>query len=153
MTLISNEELQQMSVEELTELLLYNLCSDCSNEQKKKVSISLSLLSRKELINKCESLQPLYKADVIRYTAAEYAELEKKRAMNKPERINLDTFHGTVPLVRELHSTPASIAKAKLIGKEGIKFVEELNDDTIAVCSDKRIKMKGVTVIWIKSDC
>ena len=159
MTLISNEELYSLDVDTLIDTLIYNITGlSTTADMHNKLRASLSLKSRKELLEKAITLAPLYKEDKIIYTKEEYEKLEKKRAAIVPEKKNLGTHYSTVeePFTRRF--TAVDKAHTELyVRTKGVKWVEVLNKDTIVCCADNTCnrqeaeeKCKGVKIVWVK---
>ena len=159
MTLISNEELYSLDVDTLIDTLIYNITGlSTTADMQNKLRASLSLKSRKELLEKAITLAPLYKEDKIIYTKEEYEKLEKKRAAIVPEKKNLGPHYSTIeePFTRRF--TAVDKAHTELyVRTKGVKWVEVLNKDTIVCCADNTCnrqeaeeKCKGVKIVWVK---
>ena len=159
MTLISNEELESLSVDTIIDTLIYNMTGlSTTAEMQNKLRASLSLKSRQELLEKAHELFPLYKEDIISYTKEEYENLEKKRAATVPEKKKLDTHYSTVEEPFTKRFTAIDKAHTELyVRTKGVKWVEALNKDTIVCCADDTCnrqeaeeKCKGVKIVWVK---
>lgn len=159
MTLISNEELMSMNVDAIIDILIYNMTGlSTTADMQNKLRASLSLKSRKELLEKAHELAPLYKEDKIVYTKEEYERLEKQRAATIPTKKNLDTYYSTVeePFIRRF--TDVEKAHTELyVRTKGVKWVEVLNNDTLVCCADNTCnrkkaeeKCKGIRIVWVK---
>ena len=73
MTLISNEELESLSVDTLIDTLIYNMTGlSTTADMQNKLRASLSLMSKRELLEKARALGNLCKEDKIIYTKEEY---------------------------------------------------------------------------------
>lgn len=159
MTLISNEELSSMNVDAIIDILIYNITGlSTTADMQNKLRASLSLKSKKELLEKALTLAPLYKEDKIVYTKEEYEKLEKQRAAVVPAKKNLDTHYSTVeePFIKRF--TAVDKAHTELyVRTKGVKWVEVLNRHTIVCCADNtcdreaaEAKCKGVKIVWVK---
>lgn len=159
MTPISNEELELMSIDTIIDTLIYNMTGlSTTAEMQHKLRTSLSLKSKKELLEKARALGCLYKEDKITYTKEEYEKLEKQRATTIPVKKNLDTYYSTIEEPFTKRFTAVERAHTELyVRTKGVKWVEVLNKDTIVCCADNTCdiqaveeKCKGVKIIWVK---
>lgn len=159
MTLISNEELSSLDVDAIIEILIYNITGlSTTADMQNKLRASLSLKSKKELLEKALTLGNLYKEDRISYTKEEYEKLEKQRAAVVPIRKNLDTHYSTIEEPFTKRFTAVDKAHTELyVRTSGVKWVEVLNKDTIVCCADNTCdreeaekKCKGVKIVWVK---
>ena len=159
MTLISNEELSSLDVDTLIDILIYNITGlSTTADMQNKLRASLSLKSRKELLEKAYTLGNLYKEDRISYTKEEYEKLEKQRSATVPKKKNLDTHYSTVEEPFTKRFTAVDKAHTELyVRTKGVKWVEVLNRNTIVVCADNTCdkqaaeeKCKGVKIVWVK---
>ena len=159
MTLISNEELESLSVDTLIDTLIYNMTGlSTTADMQNKLRASLSLKSRQELLEKARALGNLYKEDKIIYTKEEYEKLEKQRSTKKIEKKNLDTHYSTVEEPFTKRFTAIDKAHTELyVRTKGVKWVEVLNKDTIVCCADNtcnkqeaEARCEGVKIVWVK---
>ena len=159
MTLISNEELSSMNVDAIIDILIYNITGlSTTADMQNKLRASLSLKSRKELLEKALTLAPLYKEDRISYTKEEYEKLERQRSATVPKKQKLDTHYSTVEEPFTKRFTAVDKAHTELyVRTKGVKWVEVLNRNTIVVCADNTCdkqaaeeKCKGVKIVWVK---
>lgn len=159
MTLISNEELSSLDVDAIIEILIYNITGlSTTADMQNKLRASLSLKSKKELLEKAYMLGTLYKEDRISYTKEEYEKLEKKRQTAVPAKKNLDTHYSTIEEPFTKRFTATDRAHTELyVRTPGVKWVEVLNKDTIVCCADNTCdreeaekKCKGVKIVWVK---
>lgn len=159
MTLISNEELLSMNVDAIIDILIYNITGLATTaDMQKKLRASLSLKSKKELLEKASKLGTLYKEDRISYTKEEYEKLEEQRSTKKPKKKNLDTHYSTVEEPFTKRFTAIERAHTELyVRTKGVKWVEVLNKDTIVCCADNTCnrqqaeeKCKGIKIVWVK---
>lgn len=159
MTLISNEELSSMNVDAVIDILIYNITGlSTTADMQNKLRASLSLKSKRELLEKALTLAPLYKEDKIAYTKEEYEKLERQRAAVVPIKKNLDTHYSTVeePFIKRFTATDRAHTEL-YVRTPGVKWVEVLNKDTIVCCADNTCdreeaeeKCKGVKIVWVK---
>ena len=133
MTLISNEELSSLSVDTLIDILIYNITGlSTTADMQNKLRASLSLKSKRELLEKARALGTLYKEDRISYTKEEYENLEKKRAATVPIKKSLDTHHSTVEEPFTKRFTAIDEGHTELdVGREGVGWGEVLNTDDV----------------------
>ena len=159
MTLISNEELSSMNVDTLIDILIYNMTGlSTTADMQNKLRASLSLKSKRELLEKARALGNLYKEDRISYTKEEYENLEKQRSTKKIEKKNLDTHYSTVEEPFTKRFTAIDKAHTELyVRTKGVKWVEVLNKDTIVCCADgtcnrqeAEARCEGVKIVWVK---
>ena len=159
MTLISNEELSSMNVDTLIDTLIYNLIGlSTTADMQNKLRVSLSLKSKRELLEQAHALGNLYKEDKIIYTKEEYEKLEKQRSTKKIEKKSLDTHYSTVEEPFTKRFTAIDKAHTELyVRTKGVKWVEALNKDTIVCCADAscdrreaEARCEGVKIVWVK---
>ena len=159
MTLISNEELSSMNVDTLIDTLIYNITGlSTTADMQNKLRASLSLKSKRELLEQARALGNLYKEDRISYTKEEYEKLEKQRSTKKIEKKNLDTHYSTVEEPFTKRFTAIDKAHTELyVRTKGVKWVEALNKDTIVCCADAscdrreaEARCEGVKIVWVK---
>ena len=148
-----------MNIDILIDTLIYNMTGlSTTADMQKKLRASLSLMSKRELLEKARALGKLYKEDRISYTKEEYEKLEKKRAATTPEKKNLDTFYSTVEEPFTKRFTAIDKAHTELyVRTKGVKWVEVLNKDTIVCCADStcnrqeaEARCDGVKIVWVK---